>query len=225
MRRQLIWAVVLVLAGFGLASAQETTSGSIMGTVVDAQGAPVPGATVTITSEQGSKALVTDSNGRFFAPYLTPGKYGTKVELAGFSTLEQKNISVRLGQRVELSFTLKVGGVQELVEVVGAAPVVDTNSTTTGGTLDSDVLNRLPVGRNFTDTLYLVPGVSDSSGVGQANPSISGASGLDNSYVVDGVNITNTGYGGIGSYSNVFGSLGNGVTTDFIKETQVKTGG
>jgi hypothetical protein len=225
MRRQLIWAAVLVLAGFGLASAQETTSGSIMGTVVDVQGAPVPGATVTITSEQGSRALVTDSNGRFFAPYLTPGKYATKVELAGFSTIEQKNITVRLGQRVELSFSLKVGGVQELVEVVGAAPVVDTNSTTTGGTLDSDVLKRLPVGRNFTDTLYLVPGVSDSSGVGQANPSISGASGLDNSYVVDGVNITNTGYGAVGSYSIVFGSLGNGVTTDFIKETQVKTGG
>jgi hypothetical protein len=225
MRRQLLWAVVLVLAGFDLASAQETTSGSIMGTVVDAQGASVPGATVTITSEQGPKALVTDSNGRFFAPYLTPGKYAVKVELTGFSPVEQKNITVRLGQRLELSFTLKVGGVQELVEVVGAAPVVDTNSTTTGGTLDSDVLKRLPVGRNFTDTLYLVPGVSDSSGVGQANPSISGASGLDNSYVIDGVNITNTGYGAIGSYSIVFGSLGNGVTTDFIKETQVKTGG
>ena len=49
------------------------------------------------------------------------------------------------------------------------------------------------MGRNFTDTLYLVPGVSDSSGVGRANPSMSGASGLENNYVVDGVNITNTG--------------------------------
>ena len=66
MRRQLIGVVVLVLAGFGLASAQETTSGSIMGTVVDVQGASVPGATVTISSEQGSKVLVTDGNGRFF---------------------------------------------------------------------------------------------------------------------------------------------------------------
>ena len=54
---------------------------------------------------------------------------------------------------------------------------------------------------------------------------MSGASGLENHYIVDGVNVTNTGYGGVGSYSIVFGSLGTGVTSDFIKETQVKTGG
>jgi hypothetical protein len=91
--------------------------------------------------------------------------------------------------------------------------------------MNSDMLQMLPVGRVFTQTLYLVPGVSDSSGVGAANPSISGASGLENSYVVDGVNIASTGFGGVGVYSIVFGSLGTGVTTDFIKETQVKTAG
>jgi carboxypeptidase family protein/TonB-dependent receptor-like protein len=226
MRRQLVWALLLVVASFGLASAQETTSGSLTGTVIDAQGAPIPGATITITSAEGPKTSVTDSNGRFFAPYLTPGRYAVKVELTGFSPLEQKNIDVRLGQRLDLgNLALKVGGLQEVVEVVGAAPVVDSSSTTTGGVLDSETLKRLPVGRNFTDALYLVPGVSDSSGVGRANPSIAGASGLDNNYVVDGVNISNTGFGGVGTYSIVFGSLGTGVTTDFIKETQVKTGG
>jgi hypothetical protein len=225
MRRQLIWAVALVLATFGLANAQETTSGSITGEVVDSQGAPVPGATVTLTSNQGPKTFVTDSNGRFFAPYLTPGKYALRVELSGFSPVEQKNIDVRLGQRLELSgLTLKVGGLEEVVEVVGSAPVVDTSSTTAGGVLDNDAMKRIPVGRNFTDTLYLVPGVSNS-GVGTSNPSVSGGSGLENNYVVDGVNITNTGYGAVGSYSIVFGSLGSGVTTDFIKETQVKTAG
>jgi hypothetical protein len=61
--------------------------------------------------------------------------------------------------------------------------------------------------------------------VGNANPSIGGASGLENNYVVDGVNISNQGFGGVGVYSIVFGSLGAGVTTDFIKETQVKTAG
>jgi hypothetical protein len=221
MRRQLVWALLLVVASFGLASAQETTSGSITGQVVDAQGAPVPGATVTITSTQGPKTFVTDSNGHFFAPYLTPGRHSVKVELTGFSPVEQKNIDVRLGQRLDLgALTLKVGGVNEVVEVVGAAPTIDSSSTTVGGVLDSDALKRLPVGRNFTDTLYLVPGVS-TSGVGRANPSVGGASGLENNYIVDGVNITNTGYGAVGSYSIVFGSLGAGVTTDFIKETQV----
>jgi outer membrane receptor protein involved in Fe transport len=221
----LIWALALVLASFGVATAQETTSGSLAGEVLDNQGAAIPGATVTVTSGQGSRSIVTDANGRFFAPFLTPGSYSVKVELAGFSPVEQKNINVRLGQRLDLSFTLKVGDIQEVVEVVGAAPVIDTSSTTAGGTLDSDQLQRLPVGRNFTQTLYLVPGVSDSSGVGNANPSIGGASGLENNYVVDGANITNQGYGGVGVYSITFGSLGTGVTTDFIKETQVKTAG
>jgi hypothetical protein len=226
MRRQLIWAVALVLAGFGLASAQETTSGSITGDVIDAQGAPVPGAAVSVISAQGTKTFTTDANGRFFAPYLTPGKYSVRVELSGFSPIEQKDIDVRLGQRLTLSgLTLKVGGLQEVVEVVGAAPVVDITSTTSGGTLDSEMLKRLPVGRKFTDTLYLVPGVSDSSGAGMANPSIGGGSGLENNYVVDGVNITDVGFGGVGTYNSVYGSLGTGVTTDFIKETQVKTGG
>jgi len=226
MRRQLVWALLLVVASFGLASAQETTSGTITGQVVDAQGAPVPGATVTITSPQGPKTFVTDANGRFFAPYLSPGRYSVKVELSGFSPVEQKNIDVHLGQRLDLgALALKVGGVNEVVEVIGAAPVIDTSSTTAGGVLDSDTLSRLPVGRNFTDTLYLVPGVSDSSGLGRANPSIAGGSGLENNYVVDGVNITDTGFGAIGAYNSTFGSLGSGVTTDFIKETQVKTGG
>ena len=60
---------------------------------------------------------------------------------------------------------------------------------------------------------------------GRANPSIGGGSGLDNQYVIDGVNVTNTGYGALGSYSIVFGSLGNGTPFDFIQEVQVKTGG
>ena len=140
--------------------------------------------------------------------------------------MEQKNINVRLGQRLELSgLTLKVGGVEEVVEVVGSAPTIDTSSTTAGAVLGSDAMRQIPVGRNFTDTLYLVPGVSDSGRLGSSNPSVSGGTGLENNYVVDGVNITNTGYGAVGSYSIVFGSLGSGVTTDFIKETQVKTAG
>lgn len=226
MRRQLIWAVALVLATFGMVNAQETTSGSITGEVVDSQGAPVPGATVTVTSPQGPKTFVTDSNGRFFAPYMTPGKYSVRVELSGFSPVEQKNIDVRLGQRVDLQgLTLKVGGLEEVVEVVGTAPVVDSNTTTIGGVLDSDTLSKLPVGRNFTDSLYLVPGVSESSGAGKSNPSVGGASGLENNFIIDGVNASNAGFGAIGSYSRVYGSLGTGVTSDFIQETQIKTGG
>lgn len=226
MRLKMLAAIVaLVLLSVGAAAAQETT-GTIIGTIVDPQGLAVPGATVTITSEQGTKTFVTNSEGRFFAPFLTPGTYSARAELSGFSPVEQKDILVRLGQRVTLTdLVLKVGGVTEAVQVLATAPVVDTTSTTAGAVLDSELLKRLPVGRQFTDVVYMAPGVSDSSGVGKSNPSISGGSGLENAYFVDGVSISNTGFGGVGSYSIVFNSLGNATPYDFVKETQVKTAG
>ena len=67
--------------------------------------------------------------------------------------------------------------------------------------------------------------MTSSGSAGASNPSMAGGSGLDNTYVVDGVNITNAGYGALGSYSIIFGSLGNGTPYDFMKEVQVKTGG
>ncbi len=90
MRRHLIWALALGLMASGLATAQETTTGSLTGQIVDAQGAPIPGATVTITSDQGSKNVLSDSTGHFFAPYLTPGDYAVRVELSGFSPVERR---------------------------------------------------------------------------------------------------------------------------------------
>jgi outer membrane receptor protein involved in Fe transport len=225
MQGKCLLAAVALLLTAALATAQETTTGSIAGRVVDAQGLAVPGATVTVITPQGTRTFTTDANGAFFAPFLTPGMYEVKVELQGFHTLDRQNIDVRLGQRVELTLPLQVGPLNEAVNVTGAAPVVDTSSTTTGAVLDSEMLQRIPVGRRFSDTLYIAPGVSSGGQVGQANPSMSGGSGLENQYVVDGVNITNAGYGALGSYSIVFGSLGNGVPFDFIKETQVKTGG
>jgi hypothetical protein len=225
MRRQLIPLVVLVVLSAGFAFAQEETTGTLFGRVLDETGAVLPGATVTMASEQGTRTVVTDERGRFLLPYLTPGRYSARVELPGFAPLLQENIEVRLGQRTELVFTLRLGQVTETVTVLESSPTVDVTTTTAGGTLDADVLVRIAVGRQFSDTLYVVPGVSSSGQVGRANPSISGASGLENAYVVDGVNITNAGYGGLGSYSIIFGSLGSGVTYDFIDEIQVKTAG
>ena len=109
------------------------------------------------------------------------------------------------------------------MSVAGSSPVVDTRRPPPAR-CSTAPCSRHPVGRRFTDALYLAPGVS-SGGAGRANPSMSGGTGLDNLYVVDGVNITNTGYGAVGSYSIIFGSLGNGTPFDFIKEIQVKTGG
>ena len=221
--RMLILVAALLVASATAVFAQ--TTGTINGRVVDSQGLAVPGATVTVTGAQGAKTTTTDADGRYQVPYLTPGTYTVKVELAGFKSAEQSNVAVRLGQTIDLPLTMQVGGVTETVEVTGSAPTIDTSSTTIGATLDSGLLERVPIGRRFSDTLYIAPGVSTGGSVGAANPSVSGASGLDNQYVVDGVNITNGGYGALGSYSIVFGSLGNGTPYDFMQEVQVKTGG
>src|SRR5919109_1636878 len=189
-------AVVLALAlAFTGTAAAQVTTGTVAGRIVDAQGLAVPGATVTLTGPQGARTFVTDAEGNFSAPFLTPGTYTVRGELQGFKAVETKNVNVSLGQTTTLNLKMEVGGLTETVEVTGAASVVDTRSTTTGGVLSSELLARVPVGRRMTDALYLAPGVSSGGSVGRANPSISGSSGLDNQYVVDGVNVTNTGYG------------------------------
>ena len=206
------------------ASAQQTT-GTISGRVVDAQGLPVPGAAITITGSQGVKTAVTDGDGRFTVPFLTPGRYAVRAALQGFTPIDRSNVQVQLGQTTDIPFALQVGAIDEAIQVALPATAIDTTSAAIGASLDSETLSRLPVGRRFSDTLYLAPGVSTGGNVGVANPSVEGSSGLENQYVIDGVNITNGGYGALGSYSIVFGSLGNGTPYDFMQEVQVKTAG
>jgi Carboxypeptidase regulatory-like domain len=224
MRRWLGLAQVVLLALAAVAHAQETT-GAISGRVTDAQGLAMPGVTITVTGPQGAKTAVTDAEGRFTIPFLTPGAYVLHAEVQGFKALERSGVQVRLGQTLDVPLTLEVGAVSERVEVTGGPEPLATSGTTIGASLDSATLSEMPVGRRFSDTLCLAPGVSSSGSLGSANPSVSGASGLENQYVVDGVNITNGGYGALGSYSIIFGSLGNGTPYDFMQEVQVKTGG
>jgi outer membrane receptor protein involved in Fe transport len=218
----LVSVFVLFSAAVG---AQETTTGAIEGRVVDPQGLALPGVTVSITSAQGAQSFVTDSEGRFLAPFLTPGAYTVRAELTGFRPIEQQNVQVRLGQRVTLPLQLALGELTEQVEVRAEAPAINVTTPAVATNLDTEMLSRIPIGRRFSDTLYIAPGVSTGGTVGQANPSISGGSGLENQYIVDGVDIKNPGYGGLGSYSIVFGSLGTGTPYDFIQEVQVKTAG
>ena len=225
MKRLCIVVFALITCSVAARASAQDTTGTISGRIVDAQGLALPGVTVTATGSQGPKTAVTDTTGRFNIPFLTPGPYSVRAELEGFNPIDRAGVQVRLGQMVEMPLTMQVGTLTETVDVHGGAPPVDTTSTTIGASLDSTTLSRLPVGRRFSDTLYLAPGVSTGGSVGNANPSIGGSSGLENQYVVDGVNITNGGYGALGSYSIVFGSLGNGTPYDFMEEVQVKTGG
>ncbi len=152
-RNVVLLAALLALASLPIvASAQETT-GTISGRVTDPQGLAVPGVTVTVTGPQGSKTAVTDTDGRYQVPYLVPGSYSVKAELQGFKTVQQSDVLLRLSQTADVPMTMQVGGVTETVDVQGSTPVVDTTSTTIGASLDSALLERVPIGRRFSDTL------------------------------------------------------------------------
>jgi hypothetical protein len=218
--------VLSLVALHSTATAQEATSGTIEGTVTDASGVALPGVTVTLVSSQGPKTRTTGADGRFVFAQLQAGTYSVKALLQGFNTVERNDVEVRLGSRLRVDVVM-TAGVTEKIEVIGEAPVVDLSTTTTGATFSAEMMKSIPIGRSFSSTLALAPGVVSSGipGSGSSNPSIGGASGLENVYVIDGVNINNAGYGSAGSYSIVFGSLGTGVNFDYIKEVQVKTGG
>jgi len=205
------------------ASGQEATTGSIVGTIADPEARPLVGATVTITSEQGTRTAISNEEGQFRFLYLTPGVYDLTASLPGYITAESRSIQVRLLARVRIEAVLTPGA-SEKIEVVGTAPVVDLSTTTTGATVGSSLMSSVPLGRSFSSTLAMAPHVVDG-GIDRSNPSISGSSGLENTYMVDGMSIGNTGYGSAGSYSIVYGSLGTGVNFDYLEEVQVKTGG
>jgi hypothetical protein len=169
-----VLVAMLALTGVTLARAQETT-GIVTGRVTDAQGLAIPGVTVTLTGPQGAKSFTSDSDGRYNAPLLVPGTYTVKAELQGFKTVEQQNVVVRLGQTIEVPLAMQVGGMSETVEVTASSPIVDTKSTTVGAVLDSAMLANIPVGRRFSDTLYVAPGVTSSGSAGRSNPSMAAA--------------------------------------------------
>ncbi len=208
------------------ASAQELTSGTIAGRITDPARKPIAGAVIIATSEFGTRTASSDADGNYILPFLKPGSYSIRVEApGGFNTVIKSDIVVRLGERTNLDFTLEPGKT-ETVTVKGESPLIDIKSVSSGTNVKYDEFaNSVPLGRSFTDTYAVAPGVVSGLGTGAGNYSIGGASGLENSYLIDGVNVTNTGYGGIGAYNIVYGSLGTGVTSEFLDEVQIKTGG
>src|SRR5712692_8829176 len=221
------WVIVLALAlAFPLAlAAQNVARGSIGGTIYDTSGGIVPDAKLTLTSEYGTREGKAGSDGTYVFSSLETGKYTLRVEYTNFKISEHKDISVRLNERTTVDVKLEAGAITQTITVTEASIGLDTSTTTSGGTISSDLFKNAPVVRNIMDVPYLVAGVNDGLGTGRANPSISGATGLENLYIVNGINVGNAGYGAIGTYSNVFGPKGTGVQFDFVKEVQVKTSG
>jgi hypothetical protein len=207
-------------------SAQELsgTKGGLQGNVTDSSGAVVPGASVTLTGASDSRTLTTNGSGHWEVVDLTPGPYNITVEREGFSKTVAKAIDVEINRVNGVNLVLQTGAVAQTVQVDATATTIDTGSTALSSNLTSSFYNQVPVARDVGSLFYTAPGVTNSGGTGTANPSIGGATGLENQYIADGVNITDGGYGGIGVFSPIYGSLGTGINLTFIQEVQVKTG-
>ena len=189
------------------------TTGRIMGQVLDAQGAALPGATVTVTSPnlQGAQTQVSDSDGNYRFLSLPPGRYTVKVELASFKTFEQNNVEVGLDRTITLPVTLQLAGVSESVTVTGLSPTIDTTSTVTGVNAGADLFERIPLRRDFYAVARVAPGTTEDT-VGTV---VYGSSSAENQYIIDGLNTTGVEVGDKGKTLNF----------DFVQEVEVKTGG
>ncbi len=221
-----VLALVMVLL-VPFAAAQSVTRGSIGGVVRDPSNAVVANATITLKSPTGDQKTMSGANGEYVFSNLVVGAgYELSVEKSGFSTAKSSNLVVSLNQRTTADVALQVGSTATLVDVTASATAgIDLQSTSVGANINEDLYKNVPTGRNISSIIQFAPGVADSAGAGTANPSINGASGLENSYSIDGADVTDPGFGGFGTYSRVMGSLGNGVNFDFVKEVQVKSGG
>lgn len=205
-----IAAMALCMCLSGLAAAQEITGG-IVGSVRDANGAGVPNATVTITDPaKGNlvvRSLTTGSGGEFSAPNLPVSIYSITVEAANFKKAVNTNIKLDVGQRRTVDVTLEAGRVEEVVTVQADPVAVNLTSATNGTIISGDQVRELPTNnRNFIQLITLAPGVSndlsDQVYVGTTNPagqanivsiSVNGARSSQNTYTVDGADVTDRG--------------------------------
>ncbi|PYU56748.1 MAG: hypothetical protein DMG56_23365, partial [Acidobacteria bacterium] len=173
----------------------QVDTGTLLGTVTDASGAPVNGAKVTLTNE-GTSAALSTSTGPDGSYKFTPvkiGSYKLTASLQGFQTMTQTSIPVNVGADVVINFALKPGSVSEIVEVSAAPPVLETQSGSVGQVVDSRSVNDLPLnGRNFTFLAQLAAGVNTPQADTRGNAAsgafaANGNRPAQNNYLLDGI--------------------------------------
>jgi hypothetical protein len=205
------WAV---LSASHLALAQQTvTSATLSGRVEDASGARVAGALLTATNlaTNQTQTAATDYEGRYRFAYLQVGNYRLTVEADGFTSIT-KQLTLTIGQALDLPLKLEVAGVAANVEVAAEVPLIETVRTQLTETIQPADIDQLPLnGRNFLDLALLVPGVSptntgsnqrfaETSAVPGQGISIAGQRNLYNSFVVDGLSANDDAADLTGSY-------------------------
>ncbi|MGC0776092.1 MAG: carboxypeptidase-like regulatory domain-containing protein, partial [Candidatus Acidiferrum sp.] len=169
--------------------------GSISGTVKDASGGVIPGATVTLTNEGTGQSISTTSLsvGEYTFSPVKIGHYSVSAEIKGFQKVKQNNVTVDVQQKVVVDFALPVGKSIETVIVDAAPPALQTQEASVGQVVEAEAINALPLnGRNFTFLAQLSAGVTqgqqDTRGLGASGSfAANGLRPAQNNYLLDGM--------------------------------------
>jgi hypothetical protein len=186
MKQTLIFTMLICFGLSCLLFSQSRETGAILGRVIDDQGNPLPGATVSLTGESlmGSRQYVVDTRGAFRFPALPPGEYALKAEMPGFKTVIQKNIRLATTVSLTIDLVMEQAAVAEEVTVRAQSPTVDIKSTETASvTLPDEILRNVPYSQETREIVNLAPGVTDNVAHGA-----SAHTGI--AWSVDGVNIS-----------------------------------
>ncbi len=198
---------VLLVAAFALPSAAQTF-GEITGTVTDATGAIVVGASLTVvnTSTNQVRRVETNQTGNYSLPFLVPGNYDVQAESSGFKTATRKGVDLQVGAVARINFVLEIGEISQRVEVAGGAPLLTTESTAVGTVIENKRIVELPLnGRNYLQLVALSPNVVAEGGAGGGGGlqggertrmafSIAGQRLEFNRYTLDGVENTDVNF-------------------------------
>jgi hypothetical protein len=210
----LLGATLLVMSA-SFAFAQETT-GSISGTVTDASGARIPGATVKAEGQAFTRTATTNSDGFFRMLQVPPGSYKVTVSANNFSGATADQVIVALGKTTPLEFALKVGSVSEQVNISADDVVrIDPADNKIQTNITTKVIDSLPKGTNMTSLLKLSPATRAEPLSGGFQ--VDGASGSENSFIIDGLETSNFRTGVLNTNNNL--------PFQFIQEIQIKTSG
>ena len=189
-------ALCLAFGAVPVAAQTAATTGQIVGTVRDPQGAAVPNATITVASEEIGvrQTLTADEEGGFRAVQLKPGDYTLTVTAPGFGTLTQTGYKVEVGSSLDAPITVQVNAVTEEVLVTGAA--VETTQVQTSTVLNQTSISQLPInGRRFQDFVLLTPTAQTDPVRNQI--SLVGQRGINANVQIDGADYNNPFFGGI----------------------------
>ena len=194
--KKLFSLALAILLMAGATSFAQTATGNVYGKATDASGAVLPGASVTIAGEAGSRTTVTGADGTFRFLNLDPADYTVTVSMQGFGTAGRK-VSVQTGQSASLEIALKVGGKTETIEVTAEAPLVDVKKRGTSTNLEVADLKETPNSRDPWGIMNQVPGalidrvnIAGNENGQQASVAGKGSTAGDRVWSLDGLVIT-----------------------------------